>query len=421
MTETGTADEIESPAADETGEAEANAAGEAESDAAVSVEAAGEAGTAEPDVAAPADARPSGRTRVAWIDASRGFLVVLVVVGHTLLFMGRARMQIPELEPAVRIIQTIRIPALFALSGALFHHAVTRSWRRVLGTRIVPMMWLLGVWLLVELLVMIWRTSPEAAMPAGFVRWGLAQAALPEEYLWFIWSLAVMTTLARLLRRFPVVLGIIAVVLMLLPVFPDLGKQTVPFFTQAPFFLLGFLIAPALRARQRWLVLAGVLSVLSFVPFAYARTELDLVLTNNRVDGILLALVGLPAVALLGIGLSRLPGGRFWSWLGRRTLAIYVAHMPFLIGAIWLVRGHLRPIAEPRPAIVFVVIVVSAVAFALLIHVIDERLPFDGILAEPKWLRALILGRDRSGERPRPESESTGTESTGRQGAGHQT
>jgi uncharacterized membrane protein YcfT len=358
------------------------------------------------DAAAPVAPRPSGRTRVAWIDAARGFLVVLVVVGHTLLFLGRARMQIPELEPTARILQTIRIPALFALSGALFHHAATRSWRRVLGTRIVPMLWLLGVWLLVELVVGIWRFSADQVMPTGLVRWVLAQGALPEEYLWFIWGLAVMTALARLLRSFPLVLGVIAVTMMLLPTYPDIGKQTIPFVTQAPFFLLGFLIAPALRVRQRWLVLAGGVSLLCFVPLAYSRTELDVVVTNARVDGILLGLLGLPAVALLGIVLSRLPGGGFWSWLGRRTLAIYVVHMPFLILAIWLV----RTLAEPHPGITLVIIVVCAVGFALLVHEINERLPFDGILSEPKWLRALILGRDRSGEPPRPESESTGTE-----------
>ncbi|MGO1511193.1 MAG: acyltransferase family protein [Actinomycetales bacterium] len=340
---------------------------------------------------------PPGRSRVAWIDSARGVLVVLVVLGHSVFFLGRYGMVVTELEPAVRVAQVIRIPALFVLSGALFHHAAGRSWRTVLGTRIVPMVWVLWIWLLVELLVRSWRFSVEVTAPNGVASWVVDQALLPEDYLWFIWSLAVVTVVARLLRSHPVLLGAVAVAMVLTPVYPDLGKQTVPFFTHAPFFFVGFLIAPALRVRQRWLVVAGAVSLLFFVPLALARNEFGLVLTTTRIDGLLLVVLGLPAVALLGIGLSRLPGGGLWSWLGRRTLPIYVAHMPLLLLAMWLLVGPLRPFAEPRPGLVAVVLVVYAVGLAVLLKVVSDRLPFDGILAEPRWLRVLVLGRHPSG------------------------
>ncbi|MGC5628472.1 acyltransferase family protein [Georgenia sp. Z1344] len=336
-------------------------------------------------------AQPS-RGRVAWIDAARGFLVVLVVLGHTLYFMRMGGMPFPELEPAVRVAQAIRIPALFALSGALFLHAASRSWRTVIGTRIVPMAWVLGVWLLVELVVRSWRFSVATTLPDGVAAWALEQALLPEDYLWFIWALAVMTLMARLLRSYPVLIVAVALAMLLSPELPNLGRQTVPLFTYAPFFLIGFLVAPALRVRQRWLVVLGAISALCFIPLAIARNEFDLVLTNNRTDVVLLALLGLTAVALVGIGLSRIPGFALWSWLGRRTLPIYVAHMPLLLVGLWLVEGPARAFAEPRPGVVVLLLLVYAVGVPVLLRVVCDKLPFDGILAEPRWLRRLVLG-----------------------------
>ncbi|MGC5616642.1 acyltransferase family protein [Georgenia sp. Z1491] len=338
--------------------------------------------------------------RVAWIDASRGFLVILVVVGHALMFLGRADMPVTEIAPSVRVAQLIRIPALFFLSGALFSHAAARPWRTVIGTRIVPMVWILGVWLLVEVVLASWRVGIDQAMPAGPARWLLAQVMIPEDYLWFIWGLAVMTVVARLLRSHPVLIVAVAAAMLLTPVYPELGGQTEKFFSYAPFYLLGFLVAPALRVRQRWLVGAGAISALIFVPLALARTERGLVLTTDRLDEHLLTFLGLPAVALLGIVLTRLPGARMWNWLGRRTLAIYVAHMPLLVLARWKVVGTARRYAEPydhADLLFLVLLVIVVVALCALLHVVCDRLPFDGILAEPRWLRRLVRGDGGSG------------------------
>ncbi len=348
-------------------------------------------------------------SRLAWVDIARGVLVVIVVVGHTVFFMARRGMDVGSVEPAVRLLQEVRIPALFVLSGMLFSQASARAWRTVVRTRVLLLGWLLVVWLLVELVVRGYVLQLQATPTlAQAPRYALGQLALPEDYLWFIWALLVMVVLGRLLARAPLVMTLLFVAMTTgLLSFPDLGRQTDAFVSDAPFFLLGLSSAPwLLRLRQRYLLAAGVPAVVLFVLGAGLRAEERIGPLNMETAATLVSLAGLPVVAGAAVLLARVPGSGGLQYLGRRTLPVYVLHMPVLLLSFAAVRAWGREWADPYPLPTLVLLVVSNVAVCVGVWWVCQRLGVRGLFDLPRWVTRLYdrVWRDPGLPAQRPAS-----------------
>lgn len=334
-----------------------------------------------------APVRDSRRTRLAWLDIARGVLVIFVVVGHAVFFMARRGMDLTDVGPAVRLVQEVRIPALFFLSGMLFVSASTRPWRQLLRGRGLLLGWLLVVWLAIELVVRNGIIGvDEVPTLAQSPRWLLGQLALPEDYLWFIWGLLVMVLLGRLLGRHPWAMLVVFVAMTTtgLSWFPDLGRQTEAFVTRAPFFLLGLAVVPiVLRLRQRHLVLLAVPATGLFLLGANLRVAGRTGPLNPETASMLVAVAGLPVVVGIAVLLARVPGSGVLRFFGQRTLPVYIMHMPVLLLLFREMRRSTRPWSDDNAVLAMVLLVSLTVAICLATWWVTARFGLRGLFDVP--------------------------------------
>ena len=362
-------------------------------------------------------AHPPGRhapgTRLGWLDVARGVLVLFVVIGHATYFMSRRGMDLSDVAPVVRLVQEVRIPALFFFSGILFLGASSRPWRVLLRNRVMLLGWLVVFWLGVEAVVRHGVLDiPGGPELSNAHRWLLGQLVLPEDYLWFVWGLLVMVLLGRALGRRPWALVLVFLLLTTTgPAwFPDLGKQTVPFVTRAPFFLLGLAVAPVLlRQRQRHLLLLALPAAVLFVVGAQLRVTDRTGPLGPDTAAMLVAVAGLPVVVGAAVLLSRAPGGGLLQSFGQRTLPVYIMHMPVLLVLMREMRRWTRPWSDENPVLTMVLLVTVTTAACLGAFWLTQRFRIRGVFDVPPPLTRLFDRLWRPGRASSPQRlESTG-------------
>ena len=280
-------------------------------------------------------ARARARDRVRWPDLAKGICILLVVLHHTttkhyvgLVPPGAAGIASGWVDLS-HFLKPIRMPLFFVISGLFAASALARPWREVARRAIAPY-YLYVVWLLVLGGVFaVERTLPmNRTQDLAELAWDLVLASTG---LWFLYALAVYFVLAKLLLPLPaawVVLPAAALTASAsaLP-FDEVNRVSV--LVHLSYFLVGSrcpdLVWGLARTPRRFLLpalglayvaLAGLLEV------AGAPSGLRL---------LLLSLVGVPAALVAAVTLSRRSRvAAPLSWVGRRTLPIYVLHMPLL-------------------------------------------------------------------------------------------
>lgn len=289
----------------------------------------------------------------------------------------------------------MRLPLLFLVSGALVAGYAQRPWRLVVRNRLLLFGWLLVVWLLVERQVLAFLGAKDVPRLRDAARHVGENFWLPEDYLWFIWALGVMSVLARLLVRAPWVLAAMALLSMsgLLDGAAEtlhLGKQTTQPVHTAPLFLLGFVLSSVLlRWGQRlgWAVTLAAAALFGLATWAARSTERG-ELVPDRLVALALVVVGVPA--LLGVAhlMSLSPARRPLTALGRRTLPVSVTHMPVLLSCLGVVQMHPELLArsQAHPYVLVVVVFGVAAGAGLALWWITTALQIRGVYDTPAWL-----------------------------------
>ncbi|MEU8821730.1 acyltransferase [Actinoplanes sp. NPDC048796] len=279
-----------------------------------------------------------GRPRAEWADVAKGVCIVLVVLWHVIMkhylpIDWHLSLPLPgawglfgeQLLP-------LRMPVFFTISGMFAAAAVHRPWRVVRRSRIAKFFYLYAVWFAVHtaVLSLVPRFDTLAAHSLSDV---LDQLTITPTNLWYLSALAVYFTVAKLTRRLPVTLVLDAA--FALSAVASAGLLAAPgnrgqLYQNLLFFLAGLRLRPwveqlAARATPRLLVsgVTGYAVVMVAIHVLGARTWFGL----WPVTSALAVTVGVLATSLLtrrrGLS-SRLAA------LGRRTLPIYVMHMPLL-------------------------------------------------------------------------------------------
>lgn len=296
------------------------------------------------------------RQRAVWADVAKGVCILLVVLWHTV-NKSYLRIEWTSAGPFPALwgvfgdaLMTLRMPLFFAISGMFALSAHRRPWREVVRSRVAKFLYLYLAWMIVHTAV-FWFTPEFDTLSARGVGEFAEQFLVTPPNLWYLYALALYFTAAKLLTRIPVpvVLGAAA----LLAVVTAAGAFDTPgnrgsLLQNFVFFLLGLHLRPwaeRLAETTTWRR-AGAVGLL----YATALAAM-LVLSAQRVPTVwtlvsLLALVSglsvtplLGRVALIGEGLA---------WLGRRTLPIYVIHMPLLA----LLHTGVSPLLGPSPLVV---------------------------------------------------------------------
>nr|WP_062330720.1 acyltransferase [Herbidospora sakaeratensis] len=330
------------------------------------------------------------RQRAIWADAAKGVCILLVVVWHT---VNKSYLRIdwtsagpfPALWGVVGdALMTLRMPLFFTISGMFALSAYRRPWGLVVRSRVAKFLYLYLAWMVVHTAV-FWFTPAFDTLSARSPGQFAEQLLLTPPNLWYLYALALYFAAAKLLHRIPVpvLLGAAA----LLAVVTAAGVLDTPgnrgsLLQNFVFFLLGLHLRPwaervATTTTWRRTAIVGLV-------YGTALAAM-LLLSAQRIPAVwtlvsLLATVfGLSAAPLLGR--LRLIGDGL-AWLGRRTLPIYVIHMP-LLAVVHTTTSGLPADAPLAVAALYPAAVTAALVAACLL--IDRVLP--------AWLRDLPARR----------------------------
>lgn len=273
--------------------------------------------------------------RVQWADLAKGVCILLVVLHHVtskhylglvpadLGWLGQAWLGVNE------ALKPVRMPLFFLISGLFAANALHRPWRDV-ARRMTGPYYTYVVWLLV--LAVVFSVERTLAMNrTQDARELLLDLVWASTGLWFLYALAVYFTVSKLLVRVPagwVLTGtaVLSGAASWLPV-DEVNRWSV--LVHLVHFVAGSRFPDLVRALGAARA-PGLLPALTLA-LAGASLAAHAAGAPRSVDLLLLSLVGVPWGVRCAVALSRMRRtSGVLSWLGRRTLPVYVLHMPVL-------------------------------------------------------------------------------------------
>ncbi len=295
--------------------------------------------------------------RSEWIDASRGACVVAVVLLHVCLWQyrpWRASVWTPAADGWAWVngyLAAVRMPLLLTVSGLLAARRVALGWGSPAAlVRAGGSAWLYVVWLVVY--AAFYAAMPPGPLPHRIEGIGdvARQLVAPETPLWYVFALACYIVVMTSVRQLPtwVVVGSLTVLSIAVQTWWTGDRMTAKVPELAVFFALGVRFAAPVRARVPHLgpVQIGALAVFAAANVLMARLVLPAVpdAALDLLRGLALAAF---AVAAVTVAVRWRPLGSLSTSIGRRTLPVYVLHLPLLLLAVVLL-GDRPPAALGR-------------------------------------------------------------------------
>lgn len=273
-----------------------------------------------------------------WADTAKGACIVLVVLWHVVMkdylqVDWHIGIPLPGAWGTLgEQLLPLRMPLFFTISGVFATTALARPWRQTARSRIAKFLYLYAAWLLIHTAI-LGATPGFATARADSPLDLLEQLTITPSNLWYLYALAVYFTIAKALRRVPRAALLTAAAA--LSAITAAGVLATPgdrggLYQHLVFFLAGAYLRPHI---ERWADTAtGRRLAGSFLAYAGALIAMAAA-GAQRWPGVWLA-VGVTAVVFGIIAAARLAqvpavGGPLAA-LGRRTLPIYVIHMPVL-------------------------------------------------------------------------------------------
>jgi threonine dehydratase len=288
----------------------------------------------------------------------------------------------------------VRMPLFFLISGLFAARRLERPWAQVWTGRVAPLLYLFVLWTLVQTLVLQLTPGFDTAI-AGSPGELLVQLTITPGNLWYLLALASYVVVARATRRAPHwTLG----AALLLSAVAAAGWVATPgnrygLLTNLVWFLLGTRLPHLTRAVSRLTRPTPAVLVAAVGAFAVAAGAWQ-VLGADEWFGVRPVLGGLGIAAGLTVAATLARAARIGSALaalGRRTLPVYVLHLPLVavvhLGSVHLV-GEGSSLARAVPvAVAYPVLVTTLVlAVCLGVHRAATRLG-GGWLFEAPWQR----------------------------------
>lgn len=318
--------------------------------------------------------------RHAWADVAKGACIVLVVLWHVIMkhylqVDWRISLPFPGLWGTLgEQLLPLRMPLFFAISGLFAARAVARPWRVIGRSKLAKFYYLYVLWLVIHTALLSLVPDFDTARATGFYEFFL-QLTINPSNLWYLYALALYFVVAKLTRRVPAPVVLLAAFALsaaasaeLLPLPGDREGvyQNLVFFLTG---LYGKALIERVAATASWLRLFAVavpyLGILALINHFGAKTWFGL----------------WPATCFIAVflGVTAASLATRWSALtkglasiGQRTLPIYVVHMPLLallhlalVGPI----SHFDPTVQTVLAAVWpAVLTAVVVALCLLLY-----------------------------------------------------
>lgn len=322
--------------------------------------------------------RTSAPARLAWPDLAKGLCILLVVLHHV------TRYAVDHLPPELDLVgevwfglttalKPIRMPLFFLVSGLFAARAIARPWadhrKRLVGGGYLYVVWLLVYWVVYSYETTLGANRTQG--PADFV----GELLWAATSMWFLYALVAYFVVAKLARRLPP-LAVLAVATTISVTLSGWGIHEANRFSvlfHLTFFLVGAYYPRLVHATARsgW----SLRTLLA----AYVVGSLLLVWADppRSVEILALSLVGVPLGVLAAVRLADVRAvSRPLTWLGRRTLPVYVLHMAVLAVLVHLPRPALTDpstVALVALALSPLVVSVVVVAASLGLHAVLVR------------------------------------------------
>lgn len=314
-----------------------------------------------------------GGLRADWADLAKGLCIILVVLWHVIMkHYLQIDWNIPVPLPGVwgtfgEQLLPLRMPVFFTISGMFAAAAVQRPWRIVRRSRIATFYYLYAIWFTVHtaVLAVVPQFDTLAARSALDV---LEQVTITPTNLWYLIALAVYFVIAKATRRLPSAVVLSAA--FVLSAVASAGLLAGPgnrgqLYQNLLFFLAGLRLKPLVErlaaASTLRLVIVGGLGYLGFM------TVLEM-LGAKQWFGVWPAASAL-AVVLGVAGAAQLQRSRWLAarliGLGRRTLPIYVIHMPLLALLHWALREPFSRFGAPAQLVLAMALPVALTALII--------------------------------------------------------
>lgn len=284
------------------------------------------------------------KRRLPWVDAARGISIFLVVMVHTVHWLGSAGMETtPALDAAIEPFTQMRMPLFFFASGLLATKWLQAPWSNLLRSKVAVLAWTFLIW---QVSVFAYKAIGGTVLPAedgdllGQVARVLVSPIRPNGELWFLWALALFFITGRVVKDWPPLATVtVAAVVSVIwsgiaqPVLgADLMRLMGPGLSKFPMYFV-FFIGAALYSRSLRDLVARVpiwVAVVVAVAWAALFGWLDVLAMAPFFPG--LAFAGQVAGVVGGLSFAvLLQWFRPLTYLGQNTLVVYLSHTLFIV------------------------------------------------------------------------------------------
>ena len=319
--------------------------------------------------------------RLNWVDSAKGISIILVVMMYSVFNVGQDAEGVGLFHYVIGFATPFRMPEFFLISGLFLDQVLARNWKSYADRRVVHYLYFYALWAVIHIVLKIGIMSADPVTAANDLLWAIVE---PYGVLWFIYLLAAFSLVAKLVYdlRAPR-WGVLALgaVLQILPI--TTGSYLVDQFAEYfVYFYAGYMFAP-------W-IFRIVDKALNDIPFAilglafYAVVNVWLVFSPGyavlpehiqmglaALPGVhlILALVGSHALCVTAALLSRLPFMGWLSWLGERSIVVYLVFvLPMSFARIGLGKLGLIDDVTLSSLLVMLIAIGASIALYLLVQ-----------------------------------------------------
>ncbi len=332
-------------------------------------------------------------TRLKWLDAAKGIAIILVVLHHSILWLDKVDLVHPVYVQIDHFMKQARMPLFFLASGIALKYIYQKPPSEFVAYKLLPIAWIYMVWTVICGIAFDDVLSLPFLGGESIAIYFAKAMVQPTHGLWFVLALGVMCFLALITRQLPSMVVLAGTLAMTL--YNDMGLHPAYFpivsdavvhniLNYCLFFFVGLffsdLIIKEANSRNRMLALLG----LSFIGFIIANwlafQSEALFWQTQTVRAVCGTAIGF-AVSVLLTRIDQV--GSAMSWMGKRSLGIFLGHGLFLVPIVVYMPEAFRG-AETLQTIAPILATALCVGGATALYLLLSRIGLRWIYIFPK-------------------------------------
>jgi len=274
------------------------------------------------------------KSRIDWVDYSKGICIILVVMMHSTLGVEKASGMSTWLHYFIEWARPFRMPDFFLISGLFLSSRIDRPWRSFLDSKVIHFMYFYILWMTIQLLSKANGIYAEQGATAIFSNYALGFLQ-PFGTLWFIYVLAIFFPITKLLRSFPpIFVFCVAAIFEMAPI--ETGWMLIDeFASRYVYFFAGYWLAkPIFEFAQQ--MMSHSMAYLCAVLIIWGVGNYEMVrLGYSTAPGfsLVLGFIGAGAVITSGVVLLKTGLAGAIRYCGEISIVIYLSFFLFMAGA----------------------------------------------------------------------------------------